>query len=660
VRKIFLLLFLIYYSVPACFAQQTAEVRTVNVNAESVKELKLDSSLEILEGKFSFDQVSSGKYDGAFLANKLNVSDLRAYKNYWARIKICTHDAQASSWILKSHNQYDNVNCYIVYSDSETTFQKSGWSIPPDNRSIQDPDVVFNLILGGKKQNAMVYLFIQTDPKWFAMNDIRLAVMTRQNWEEQKIFKYALLYLYCGICLLAFFYWFISYIYSGRINYLYLIAATVSILFATLDAFNISIFFGHSSHFLYLLSQHGSYLFWIPTAVFINFTLTDRLNHFKDFLPRYFRFCLWGVFVVTGILFLINWFGKWIPYNQGSAYYLTNGVMWVYFTMLYVWLGKRHSPTKFALIAYLPSLIGWIIYSMASLGFLPEPYKLLAPISSIITVILLFYGMVIYVIALRQKRENEMHEKQELVLEQNIILENKVEERTHELEERNYELRIEKKKTDELLKKSDELLLNILPVEVAEELKEKGSAEARLIDEVTVLFTDFKGFTSISEKLSPKTLVAEINDCFSAFDNIMDKYGVEKIKTIGDSYMAAGGLPTPNKTHPDDVVKAALEIQQFMQDRNQIKEAAGEYFFEIRIGVHTGPVVAGIVGIKKFQYDIWGDTVNTASRMESSGEAGKVNISGTTYELIKGKFSCEYRGEIDAKGKGMMKMYFVE
>ncbi len=221
-------------------------------------------------------------------------------------------------------------------------------------------------------------------------------------------------------------------------------------------------------------------------------------------------------------------------------------------------------------------------------------------------------------------------------------------------------IKIQQRVIEEEKKRSDELLLNILPPEVSEELKAKGSADAKLIDEVTALFTDFKGFTILAEKLSPKELVKEINECFSAFDNIMHKHGVEKIKTIGDAYMAAGGLPTPNKTHAEDVVNAAIEIQDFMHRHKAEREAEGKLFFEIRIGIHTGPVVAGIVGIRKFAYDIWGDTVNTASHMESSGEVGKINISGSTYELVKDKFTCTHRGKIRAKGKGEIDMFFVD
>lgn len=208
--------------------------------------------------------------------------------------------------------------------------------------------------------------------------------------------------------------------------------------------------------------------------------------------------------------------------------------------------------------------------------------------------------------------------------------------------------------------RSDELLLNILPAETAEELKTHGRSEARHFDMVTVMFTDFKGFTQLAEKLTPQQLVDEIDYCFRQFDNIITSHNIEKIKTIGDAYMCAAGLPVTTDSHAVDMVKAALDIQSFMQKLGREREAEGRPLFEVRIGIHSGPVIAGIVGTKKFQYDIWGDTVNIAARMESSGEAGKINISHSTYERIKNQFTCSHRGKIEAKNKGLVDMYFVE
>ncbi len=216
--------------------------------------------------------------------------------------------------------------------------------------------------------------------------------------------------------------------------------------------------------------------------------------------------------------------------------------------------------------------------------------------------------------------------------------------------------------------RSEALLLNILPVEVADELKAKGHADAKHFDNVTILFTDFKGFTQASETMSPQELVAELNSCFKAFDAIITAHGIEKIKTIGDAYMCAGGLPVPASSTPAGVVQAALEMQAFMIARKKERDGQGKPAFEMRVGIHTGPVVAGIVGVKKFAYDIWGDTVNTASRMESSGEVGQVNISEATYEIVKNAstplsdpvFTFTPRGKVQAKGKGEMEMYFVD
>ncbi len=208
--------------------------------------------------------------------------------------------------------------------------------------------------------------------------------------------------------------------------------------------------------------------------------------------------------------------------------------------------------------------------------------------------------------------------------------------------------------------RSEKLLLNILPFETAKELKEKGYALPKSFEKVSILFTDFVGFTRIAEKLTPEKLVSELNKYFYEFDKIIDRNGLEKIKTIGDGYMCAGGIPLDNLHHAFDAVKAGLEINKYAEELNFQRLRNGEDCWELRIGIHTGKVIAGIIGKNKFAYDIWGDTVNIASCMESAGIPGKVNISGETYELIKDKFNCTYRGKIMSKNKDAMDMFIVE
>ena len=221
-----------------------------------------------------------------------------------------------------------------------------------------------------------------------------------------------------------------------------------------------------------------------------------------------------------------------------------------------------------------------------------------------------------------------------------------------------------KVKTNKLLDRQkdeiEDLLLNILPSEVAQELKTTGKATPRSYDSVSVLFTDFKGFTTIADKLSPEELVEELNKCFMAFDNIIEKHRLEKIKTIGDSYMCAGGIPTPDGDHTFRMVKASLEMQEYVFSNNAKRRAEGLPTWDVRIGIHVGPLVAGVVGKKKYAYDIWGSTVNIASRMESSGIPGQVNISAKTYEIIKEKYACIYRGKINAKNVGEIDMYLID
>lgn len=203
--------------------------------------------------------------------------------------------------------------------------------------------------------------------------------------------------------------------------------------------------------------------------------------------------------------------------------------------------------------------------------------------------------------------------------------------------------------------KSERLLLNILPVSIAQRLKEGESVIADHFDSATVLFSDIVGFTALSEKVTPTELVGRLNRIFCAFDDLAEKHGLEKIKTIGDAYMVAGGFPEKRDGHARDVSEMALDMLTAVEECN----AEYDEPMSIRIGIHTGPAVAGVIGIKKFVYDVWGDTVNTASRMETSGQPGRIHLSEQAAEMLSDDFDIEERGTIEVKGKGPMKTYWL-
>jgi class 3 adenylate cyclase len=228
-------------------------------------------------------------------------------------------------------------------------------------------------------------------------------------------------------------------------------------------------------------------------------------------------------------------------------------------------------------------------------------------------------------------------------------LNTEIEQQRELIQKQHRELEIERQK-------SENLLLNILPRPIAQRLKEDQSVIADHYNSATVLFTDIVGFTKLSENLTPSELVRFLNQIFSTFDSLVEKYRLEKIKTVGDAYMVAGGIPEPRPDHVDAVADLALEMRDSLTSFHTEKTQS----VCMRTGIHTGPAVAGVIGTKKFIYDVWGDTVNTASRMESHGVGGEIQVSEATYKVLKDKYILEQRGMIEIKGKGRLMTYWLQ
>ena len=228
------------------------------------------------------------------------------------------------------------------------------------------------------------------------------------------------------------------------------------------------------------------------------------------------------------------------------------------------------------------------------------------------------------------------------------------------LEEMHAQLTEASRQVEASLTRSRELLYRVFPHEIADELADQGSSEPRHFDAVTVLFTDFVGFTRVAETMAPRQLIDDLDGYFRRFDELTARCGMEKLKTIGDAYMAAGGVPTANRTHALDAALLALTLRESVAEMARERQARGQATFTVRIGLHTGPLVAGVIGEQRFTYDLWGDTVNTASRMESGSEAGRINISGDTRALVEQWVECVPRGRIEVKNRAPVEMFFLE
>ena len=600
------------------------------------------TQIEVLEdpaGKFSFEQaVASGNFK-PYGEKNLNLEG--SISTFWVKFSLPAERTD-SLWLEAAQPLLASADLYCVGNDGQTHVYRSGYNVPINKKIIRHHCQVFPL-----PRDCSEYYFR------FEGNctPVPMHVWQRDVF-EQKMSNQKIIYgIYMGIMLFVIFINLFLALSLKKVAYVHysVLVFFYAIFAATIDGYilyilpNIDILYWYKLNpilnqpngllYAILFLQVGKYsprLHRIAIGVLIYFTTYIIWHNFLS-LPQVFALsqlhALVGVLLMATLGIVVGRRGNRLGYYFATAYFIFLAICTV--EVLYFRTG---TPPYFFEVTHV------------SIGIFFEVF------------------MLAFLLSKRFEWENEAHqqaaieaqrqlfektqENERIVREQNVILEQKITQRTHELS-------TEKKK-------SDDLLLNILPADVADELKTTGSAKAKSYESVSVLFTDIKDFTRISQNQSPEKMIAELDYCFRAFDGIIQKNNLEKIKTIGDAYMCAGGLPIKNQTHAVDIIKAAIEIVRFMDELKKKKQANNEPFFEIRVGISSGPVVAGIVGNSKFAYDIWGDTVNTAARMEQNSEPGKINVSQATYEMVKDKFTCTYRGEIEVKNKGTLKMYFVE
>ncbi|OJW83529.1 MAG: hypothetical protein BGO69_08650 [Bacteroidetes bacterium 46-16] len=590
----------------------------------------------------TFKQILTPPYQKKFLPTLLDAPNFKITRHaLWVKA-IIKNNSPNTLYLNIDNPILDTVTFYELNAAGTYTSIEAGTHILPSNRLLFTPTFLFRLNLR-RGDSAIYYIRAAANSPM----QVPLFTNTVEGFFMQMTVEGLLHGLYYGIISIMILYnLFLFFAIKDKV-YLYYIAYAFCIglfnacVYGHLIYFNDGIFQNWMSRRIVTLAS-----IVLMAMVIFSMTFLDT----KKNAPRFHKYLT----LITALLIIpisielsgdvwtsdnvVNIFSIVIPFSL-----LTIGIH----------LYKRgFKPAKYYILAWIPFLISIIIFTLAMQNFIQSTQftKNSMEIGSALEVLLISLALAdrinIYKIE-RAKAQDQLllasRENELLILDQNLLLEQKVEERTQEL--------VNEKR------KSDDLLLNILPEEIAVELKENGHTRAKQYDNVSVLFADFVGFTKIAAQIHPQQLVNELDSCFKAFDAIMDKYHIEKIKTVGDAYLAVCGLPVHNDQHAENILVAAIDIINFIKERRII---LGDRTFEVRIGIHTGSVIAGVVGIKKFAYDIWGDTVNTAARMEQNSSPGRINVSESTYQLIKDKFSCQYRGEVEAKNKGMLRMYYVE
>lgn len=616
---------------------QSGEVVHVTSGTESYNLFQNAVILEDPQSELSISDILSGEVDDRFESTKGFIKVPAENKAFWLRVSVLSEvDLR-----LYTYQNYISTVEMILYevADGKVVNKKvlsslEGGGVKEEFRE----SLLYEDLLLKKGEQHDLILFARGVKlayiPWFVCSEQAFIRQAHRN----DLF-YGFVY---GLFILIIVYNLMIYIRIGERDYLFY---SINMFFLGFLLFN---FHGHPYEFVFTghnyLKNYVDVYAALAGIFHVLFAMVFlRIKKFKKPIRVVFYILLikYGIDIVACV-----------THTSGMAYpWLSSGTTAMLADLFIIIIGVYAAIQGFfpailfvlARVALVISVFITAFYSMGKMTHSDFAYYALH-VGAITEMILFAFAISYKIRLLKVEKERAQKEKEEYIQSQNILLEEKVKERTIELQEEQ--------------QKSERLLLNILPKTVAEELKQSGKSEARKLKNVTIIFTDFKNFTHSSQQIAAEDLIQELNVYFKAFDRIAVDYNLEKIKTIGDAYMAAGGISDEEDSAQMavNVVKAALEMQRFVAEK---RKAGSLILTEMRVGIHTGDVIAGVVGSTKFQYDIWGEAVNLAARMETSGESGRVNVSETTYQLIKPWIRCEYRGQIYAKNVGDVDMYFV-
>lgn len=606
------------------------------IYTEATELLSIARESMIFEDKnheFSKEEVFNFEKERFITFDKEVLNFKHTSSKFWIKINIENVTAQELTMIV-DNPLIHHLNVFVKSENGTWREYYSGSFTPHETRSFESSTFTFEL--GTHPET----IFIETSTKsdFFIPIYIGAVKPIVKYLHRNDIFNGA----YLGIMLAMLIYnLFIFFNIKDRVYFYYILHISITlIMMLRFRGIGFDLFWSDMPLF-----NSGS-SFFLCLIVITSILFSTRFLETKIYAPKAHRLLFF--LAVTAVFTFFTILLDWQPWSN-IIIQITAGILSIslIFIAAYVYY-KGNTAAKYYLIAWTSLLIANVILIMTIHDVLPIVFLTITSfqIGSALEAVLLSNALANKINTYKAEREKaqlqiieKVKENERLIKEQNIILEKKVGQRTQELNSEK--------------EKSDKLLLNILPETVAMELKNKGTSLPQYFDNISVMFIDVMGFTKYSETVSPEKLVEDINILFTGFDRICQKYGVEKIKTIGDAYLAATGLPVKDDDHAIKILKAAANCLDFVKEEQKKRP-----FFDVRIGIHSGPVVAGVVGEKKFAYDIWGDTVNTASRIEATGESGKICVSKATYELTKTMGDFAYRGKIKAKNKGELDMYF--